>query len=143
TPRLVDLTGTVFALGDPITNLAPVLDNSGAPYLIAPAGDRLPEEMLRGLSVSDLLATGAGGHPITDADAGAQSGIALIGVDNSLGRWQYTLSANASSSSANWTDVDQTGALSAASALLLPTDARVRFVTTLIPHHAAAPPFLS
>ncbi|MBI5760864.1 MAG: hypothetical protein HZA46_20270, partial [Planctomycetales bacterium] len=115
-------------------NAAPVLDNSGTPYVIAPAGSRLPIEMSNGILITDLLARGTGGDPITDTDAGALEGIALTGIskiDGSFGTWEYTLDSN------TWINVETAGALSGSSALLLPADAntRLRFVTTLMPRH--------
>jgi len=70
-----------------------------------------------GTPVSDLV----GGH-VTDADAGASAGIAVVGVDNTNGAWQYSLDAGAS-----WSSF---GAPSAASARLLAADppTYVRFV---------------
>jgi hypothetical protein len=123
------------------TNSAPMLDNSGAPYVIAPAGSRLPVEMSNGILVSDLLARGAGGNPVTDADAGAVEGIALTGIskiDGSFGTWEYTLVSNPQAG--DWINVETAGAISNTSALLLPADsiARLRFVTTLIPFHGSS-----
>jgi hypothetical protein len=63
-----------------------------------------------------LLASGA-----TDADSGALQGIAVTGLDNSHGTWQYTLDGS------SWADI---GSVSGSSARLLPSDAtaRIRFV---------------
>ena len=47
-----------------------------------------------GTLVSDLIA----GH-VSDADSGASAGIAVVGVDNTNGTWQYSLDAGASWSS--------------------------------------------
>jgi uncharacterized delta-60 repeat protein/uncharacterized repeat protein (TIGR01451 family) len=121
-----------------LNNQAPVLNNTGTPYLIAPAGTRLATEMSNGILISDLLVRGAGGNPITDPDSGAVEGIALTAVnkiDGSFGTWEFTLVANPQAS--DWTNVETTGALSDSSALLLPADAnaRLRFVTTLMPRH--------
>ncbi|MBI5758610.1 MAG: hypothetical protein HZA46_08840, partial [Planctomycetales bacterium] len=119
-------------------NVAPTLDNSGTPYLIAPAGSRLATEMSNGTLISDLLARGAGGNPITDADSGAVEGIALTGInkiDGTFGTWEFTLVANPQA--LDWINVETAGTLSDSSALLLPADAdaRLRFVTTLMPRH--------
>ncbi|MBI5759767.1 MAG: FG-GAP repeat protein [Planctomycetales bacterium] len=121
-----------------VPNAAPTLDNTGAPYVIATAGSRLSTDMLNGIRITDLLARGAGGNPITDSDAGAVEGIALTAInkiDGSFGRWEYTLVANPQP--ADWINVESAGAVSNTSALLLPADAnaRLRFVTTLIPRH--------
>ncbi|MBI5757578.1 MAG: YbhB/YbcL family Raf kinase inhibitor-like protein, partial [Planctomycetales bacterium] len=119
-------------------NTAPTLDNSGTPYIVAPAGARLPDDMKTGILITDLLARGAGGNPITDADAGAVKGIAITAIDKTLGKWQYTQTVDPVEG--NWIDVDAVaggGTISEASALLLPADTttRVRFVTTLMPRH--------
>ncbi|MGE5608133.1 MAG: Ig-like domain-containing protein, partial [Bacillota bacterium] len=70
-----------------------------------------------GTLVSDLIA-----GKITDIDAGAVQGIAVIAVDNAHGVWQYTTDGGAT-----WTDF---GTPAASSARLLAADAgtRVRFV---------------
>jgi uncharacterized delta-60 repeat protein len=117
------------------SNTAPVLNNSGTPYLIAPAGTRLALEMQNGILITDLLARGAGGNPITDADAGALEGIALTAIDKTLGKWQYSFVATPTEP--DWFDADLTGAITNTSSLLLPADAntRLRFVTTLLPRH--------
>ncbi len=100
---------TVTAVND-----APALDNAGAMTLTDvneddanPAGD----------SVSAIIAS-AGGDRITDVDAGAVEGIAVIGVDDTNGTWQYDAGSG-------WTDF---GAVSDTSAVLLDTAALVRFV---------------
>lgn len=118
-------------------NRAPVLDNSGAPYLISPAGSRLPPGLTNGILVSDLLARGAGGNPIIDSDPGARRGIAVTSIDNTFGQWQFTLAD--SPREADWINFETAGPISDASALLLPADstARLRYVTGRMPHHAA------
>ncbi|MBI5759431.1 MAG: hypothetical protein HZA46_13005 [Planctomycetales bacterium] len=119
-------------------NTAPVLDNTGLPYLVAPAGSRLPVEMANGILITDLLTRGAGGNPITDPDPGALKGIALTAIDNTLGKWQYTFVNNPTEP--DWIDADSAGPVSNTSALLLPADTntRLRFVTTLIPYHGSS-----
>lgn len=116
-------------------NVAPTLNSAGAPYLIAPAGSRMAPDAHNGILISDLLARGAGGRPISDPDAGALPGIALTAIDKSLGTWQYTLAANPQAT--DWINVEAAGAISNSSALLLPADTttRLRFVTTLLPSH--------
>ncbi|MBI5757890.1 MAG: hypothetical protein HZA46_05180 [Planctomycetales bacterium] len=116
-------------------NTAPVLDNSGAPYLIAPAGSRVAAEMQTGIRITELLLRAASGNPISDSDIGAQTGIAVTAIDKTLGKWQYTFVA--SPAETDWIDADIAGAISNSSALLLPADAntRLRFVTTLMPRH--------
>ncbi|MGB7989486.1 MAG: DUF4347 domain-containing protein, partial [Candidatus Methylophosphatis roskildensis] len=70
-------------------------------------------------SIGTLVSTLASGA--TDVDAGALKGLAITGVDNSHGTWQYTLDGT------NWLDI---GNVSITSARLLPSDAmaRIRFV---------------
>ena len=123
-------------------NAAPNLDNSGTPYLIAPAGTNLPADMSNGILITDLLARGANADPISDTDSGALEGIALTGINKiagTFGTWEFTLDPNPLT--ATWTNVETAGALSDGSALLLPADAktRLRFVTTLIPYHGSNP----
>jgi hypothetical protein len=135
-------TVNITDVNEVIPNTAPALDSSGNPFAILGAGSRQSTEMRQGTLVSDLLARGAGGNPISDPDAGAQRGIALTAVDQSLGNFQYTLVTNNPQES-DWVNVDAAGAISNTSALLLPTTARLRFTTGRIPHHASAPFFLS
>jgi hypothetical protein len=123
-------------------NTAPTLDNSGNPFAILGVGSRQAAEMRQGTLVSDILARGAGGNPITDPDTGALKGIAITAVDKSLGTVQYTL-VTANPQEADWKDVEAAGAVSGSSALLLPTTARLRFTTGLIPHHSTGAPFLT
>lgn len=56
----------------------------------------------------------------TDVDSGAVRGIAITGLNAGLGTWQYSLNGGAS-----WQDV---GSVSSASALLLRSSDRVRFI---------------
>ena len=127
-----------------VTNVqeSPTLNNAGSPFVIVGAGSRQSTEMRQGVLISDILARGAGGNPISDADAGALKGVALTAVDQSLGSFQYTLVTNNPQES-DWVNVDAAGAISNTSALLLPTTARLRFNTGRIPHHASADFFLS
>ena len=70
-----------------------------------------------GILVSALIA-----GRMSDADAAAQGGIAVVGVDDTHGTWQYSLNGGAS-----WSNF---GSPTSASARLLNADAdnRVRFV---------------
>jgi Tfp pilus assembly protein FimT len=102
-------------IGTP-TNNAPVLDNSGDMALIdineddtAPAGD----------TVANIIAS-AGGDRITDLDAGALEGIAVIGVDKTNGQWQYSTTGGST-----WLTF---GAVSDTAAVLLDSTALIRFV---------------
>lgn len=99
-------------------NHAPVLDNSGNMSLAAvDAGD----VNNAGTSVSAILAS-AGGTRITDVDAGAVTGIAVVAADTTHGSWQYTTNGGST-----WSAL---GAVSGTSARLLAANAntRVRFV---------------
>jgi hypothetical protein len=135
----VEWTVTV---GNPPPNTAPTLDPSGSPYAVLGVGSRQSTEMRQGTLVSEILARGANGTTFTDPDANAQRGIAVTGVDHSLGKFQYTLTTT-NPAETDWTDVDAAGAISDANALLLPATARLRFSTTRIPHHDTAAPFLN
>jgi hypothetical protein len=128
----------ILRLMNAVPNTAPTLDASGNPFAILGVGSRQSTEMRQGTLVSDILARGAGGNPIADPDAAQQRGIAITAADNTLGSFQFTLVTNNPAES-DWADV---GTTSTTSALLLPDTARVRFNTGLIPHHAAAAPFL-
>jgi len=95
-------------------NVAPVLDNTGTMTLSnvfeddsAPTGD----------TVSAIIAS-AGGDRITDLDDGPLEGLAVIGVDDSNGIWQYDTGGG-------WTAF---GAVSNTNAVLLNPAATIRFV---------------
>ena len=106
---LTDVQAISVVLAD--ANAAPVL--AGANDLSAidedPVGDN-------GTLVSALIA-----GQISDSDAGALEGIAIVGVDNTNGSWEYTTDGT------NWSAI---GAPSISSSLLLAADAdnAVRFV---------------
>ncbi|QEF96413.1 hypothetical protein Mal15_04410 [Stieleria maiorica] len=70
-----------------------------------------------GDTVASIVAS-AGGDRITDADSGAVEGVAVIGVDDTNGTWQYDVGSG-------WTNF---GAVSNASAVLLDGTAKIRFV---------------
>jgi hypothetical protein len=131
-----------FTLTVTNTNDAPLLNNSGSPFVILGVGARQSLTMQQGVLVSDLLARGAGGDPVADEDSAALEGIALTAIDRTYGTFQYTLVTSGPSES-DWIDVEAAGAVSATSALLLPTSARLRFKTALVPHHEAGPQFLA
>ena len=86
-------------------NDAPVL--TGANDLTAIDEDPVSNP---GTLVSDLISS-----QVTDADAGALSGIAVISVDNTNGTWQYTVNGGGV-----WTDF---GTPSTSAARLLAVDA--------------------
>ena len=101
-------------------NDAPVLDNTGNMTL-----NSIPQDISAasntGTLVSDIIAS-AGGDRITDADAGAVEGLAVITVDNSNGTWEYSTTG----SGGPWTAF---GSPSDSIARLLAADAntRIRF----------------
>jgi len=111
-------SGTVSVLRNALLNDAPVLDPSGPMTLTPIAEDNRTNG---GTLVSGILAS-AGGDPITDVDIGAVEGIAVVGVDNTHGQWQY--SANGGTWTAFGTPSDS------AARLLRDTD-KVRFVPGL------------
>ena len=106
-------------------NTAPVLDNTGAPTLVSIQEDPAANP---GTLVQAMLATGAGGDPISDADtatAGDPDGIALIGAVTTNGSWEYSINGGGS-----WASI---GPVSGAAARLLAanTMTRLRFVPNL------------
>jgi VCBS repeat-containing protein len=107
------VTITVNAVND-----APVLDNSGNTTLTVGSPN--------GTSIQALIATGANGDPISDVDAGAVEGIAVVEANTRTGIWQYSLDSGQS-----WQAL---GAVSGSSARLLAADAagatRLRFLQT-------------
>jgi hypothetical protein len=116
TPALATSTSVVVMLND--VNDAPALDNTGAMSLAAiNQGDFTNG----GTLVSALLAS-AGGVRVTDQDAGAAQGIAVVAADTAVGSWQYSTDGGSS-----WLAL---GAVSNESARLLAADplTRVRFV---------------
>jgi hypothetical protein len=100
------------------SNTAPTLNNIGNPRLSAIAQD-ITGISNSGTLISVILARGAGGDPITDADAGAVEGIAVIGVDNTNGTWQYSINDGS-----NWINF----AVSDTAATLLRDTEKIRFV---------------
>jgi len=100
-------------------NEAPVLDDSGSPTLTAIAED---DGANTGNTIAAILATGAGGNPVTDVDAGAVEGMAVVRVDNAHGTWEYSTNGGAT-----WTAF---GAVSVSNATVLADNAntRIRFV---------------
>jgi len=79
--------GTVMFAG----NHAPEMTNTGNP-IFNPINQDIPAANNSGTLVKDMLAslTSTGGS-ITDFDAGALQGIAIVGVNNTSGLWQYSI----------------------------------------------------
>ena len=100
-------------LGTP--NRAPVLDNTGTMALMVTPNDQLDDP---GTLISAMIAS-AGGDRITDSDLGDREGIAVVGVDNTSGRWQYWNAVGMA-----WADM---GDPKQESALLLAAGTRIRF----------------
>ncbi|MBG1243184.1 beta strand repeat-containing protein [Nostoc sp. NZL] len=100
------------------TNTSPTLNNTGNPRLATITQD-VNDANNSGTLISAILATGAGGNPITDADTGAVEGIAVIAVDNTNGTWQYS-----TDDGNNWINF----AVSETSATLLKDTEKIRFV---------------
>ena len=101
-------------------NDAPVLDDTKSYTLTTITEDQIDNA---GTLVSSIISSG-GGDPITDADAGALEGIAVIAsVDNGHGVWEYTTNGT------TWLAL---GSVSGTSARLLyaDSDTRLRFNPT-------------
>ncbi len=97
-----------------LINTAPVLNASGTYRL-----SDIPEDTAEpaGNAVQEIIAS-AGGDPITDPDPDAEEGIAVTGVNDSNGRWQYTTGTT-------WLDF---GVISDTAAVLLNAAARIRYL---------------
>ncbi len=109
---------TVNAVND-----APVLDNTGNMSLTA-INEDVAAASNNGTLVSGVIAS-AGGTRITDVDAGAVQGLAVIAVDNTNGTWQFSID-----NGTNWAPF---GAPNSLTARLLAANAttRVRFLPNL------------
>ncbi|MBW2496443.1 MAG: DUF4347 domain-containing protein, partial [Deltaproteobacteria bacterium] len=113
--NLTDNDTLSIQVGIPPVNDAPVLDASADLRLSDVAEDATDPP---GDTVADLLAS-AGTDPISDAD-GDPEGLAIVGVDDTHGSWQYSTDAGGT-----WQGF---GAVSDANAVLLDASARIRFV---------------
>ena len=103
---------TSFNVAVDATNVAPVLSVTGSPTLTAIAEDTAGPA---GNTVAEIVIDGS----ITDGD-GAVEAIAITGIDNSNGTWQFA--------AAGGSTFNNIGAVSDNSALLLSGLAKVRFV---------------
>ncbi len=106
-----------------LVNDAPELDNTGNMTLTDVLQDSINPP---GNSVASII-SGAGGDRITDVDIGAVEGIAVIGVDDTDGRWEYSTDGGF-----NWdsfvTNGVTNGTTNDTSAVLLDDTALIRFV---------------
>ncbi|PON16855.1 hypothetical protein C2W62_16245 [Candidatus Entotheonella serta] len=114
--------GTVNVDITPV-NDAPELDNTGTMILTDVLQDNSNPP---GNSVAAIISS-AGGDRITDVDSGAVEGIAVIGVDEINGLWEYSTNGGA-----NWrsfvTDGVASGTTDDTSAVLLNEAELIRFV---------------
>ncbi|MDM8524924.1 Ig-like domain-containing protein [Desulfococcaceae bacterium HSG8] len=100
-------------------NDAPVLDNSGDMQL-SDIPEDIPEDENLGTLVSEIIAS-AGGDRITDEDADAKEGIAVIAISNTRGLWQYRPVEDIVFVNFPWN-------LGENKAVLLTHEARIRFI---------------
>ena len=104
---------STFNLSVDNVNDAPVLNVLPSPSLTAVAANATDPA---GDTIADIIVDGS----ISDADGGAVEAIALTGVDDTNGTWQFSLNDGAS-----WNAV---GSVSDAAATLLDGSARLRFI---------------
>ena len=104
---------STFQLSVDNVNDAPVLNVTPSPTLTAVAANATDPA---GNTIADIIVDGS----ITDPDGGAVEAIALTGVDNANGTWEFSTNAGSS-----WTAV---GPVSDSAALLLDGTAMLRFV---------------
>ncbi len=109
-----DLTANTMTIDVNAINDAPVLDNSGFLTLTTISEDDTGNA---GNLVSEIIASD-GGDRITDVDAGALEGVAVLGLSSGNGTWEYNVGAG-------WTAV---GSVSGTNSLLLGATDRLRFV---------------
>lgn len=107
----IHITSATYSINISNANDAPVLTASG-PVLATIAEDT---GSASGNAVSTITGTS-----ITDADSGTVSSIAVTGVDNTNGTWQYS-----TNSGATWSAIP---AVSATNALLLDGSGKIRFI---------------
>ncbi|MFW6146026.1 MAG: putative Ig domain-containing protein, partial [Planctomycetota bacterium] len=88
------ITRTITFTLTPV-NDAPVLDNSTT-MTVTGVNEDVQTIDNPGMTITDLLATGAGGDPITDVDTGAVEGVAVISIDGTNGTWQFSTDGGAS-----------------------------------------------
>lgn len=101
-----------------INNDAPVLDAS-EDLQLDPVQETVVDS-INGNLVSEILASGVSGDPITDSNLGAVEGIAVIDVNNDNGVWQFDASGG--------TNFTNFVGVAPETATLLSADARIRFL---------------
>ena len=127
-PRTIRITlddGTQKSLADAVTvqiqpiNHAPTL-NGSAVFTVNPLGQGETDNP--GTTIDDLLLSAVPGNAISDPDPGETFGIAVVGVDDRKGTWQFTTDGGQT-----WDDFTD---VAPARAVLLTNDADtlVRFV---------------
>jgi len=105
------------------TGRVTVLDVNEAPLLNAAATMTLtPIQANEFASAGDTVAAiiSTAGNPITDSDVGDPEGLAVVGVDDEFGLWQFSTDAGA-----NWNIL---GPVSGSSATLLSETSLIRFI---------------
>lgn len=113
TEKSIPVTSTISINA---VNDAPLLDNTGS-LILSDINENVFNSL--GNKVETILASG-GGDPITDPDAGALEGMAVIEAGSGNGSWQYSLDAGT-----NWLNFEN---VSNQTATLLNPAARIRFV---------------
>jgi hypothetical protein len=119
--RTVDVPPNAVSQDFSSLNHAPLLDTFTTPYL-SPIQENNPPPSNAGTLVIMMIASTLPVDLISDEDTGAQEGIAVIGIDDAHGVWQFSMD-----NGATWTDF---GSPSAVSARLLASDSttRLRFL---------------
>ena len=122
-PNVNQSAPVAFTITVNAQNDAPVMDNTGNMSLAA-INEDVPNGSNPGTLVSDVILS-AGGDRITDIDAGAVEGIAVIAVANTNGTWQYSID-----NGTNWLPFGTPDSLNSR---LLASNAttRVRFIPNL------------
>jgi hypothetical protein len=121
-PGGFEVSGSIAPTVIIVMNHAPVLDNT-----LSPALTPIPEDTLlpQGDTVADILADGS----VTDADGTAPDAMAVVNVDNTHGKWEYSLNNGSA-----WTPfVADTGTSADISdqARLLDSSHKIRFIPNL------------
>ena len=119
-------TNETVSINVTAVNDSPVLDNSGNTILDAIDEDDInsPGQTVAAILGSDSV------DQISDVDVGASEGIAVVGVDDTNGVWQYSIDSGTS-----WLSFASNGVSAAgvdnSSAVLLSDSAQIRFVPNI------------